>query len=199
MSQRRRLITALAAIPLLVVGSRIPLAGVNVQALARYMNGARGGLLGLYEMVFQGGLYRGAVLGLGIMPYLAARVYMRLWRAVNPKARDSKLKTRLVTVGLSLIQSLGVATFLQRVPGAVADPGPGFVTKTVLTLTAGSLVAMWFGEQLTERADADDEEELSALSERPEALPAPAGLALPASPPIHQRSSNDRESARTRR
>jgi preprotein translocase subunit SecY len=178
------------------MGSRIPLSGVNVQALARYMSGARGGLLGLYEMVFQGGLYRGAVLGLGIMPYLTARIYMRLWRAVDPKAEPSRRATRILTIALSVIQSLGVATFLQGAPGVVAAPGPGFITKTVLTLTGGSLVAMWFGEQITERGEADDEEEVSVPSERPEALPAPAALALPASPPIHQRSSSDRETAR---
>ena len=203
MTSQRRLLTFLAAIPLLIVGSRVTLPGVNVKALADFMGGApggRGGLLGLYELVFQGGLTRGAILGLGIMPYLSARIFMRLARAVIPGVEPSRLATRVLTVALSLIQSAGLATFLQSAPGVVAEPGPGFIAKTMLTLTAGSLVAMWFGEQLTEPLDSDlDDREVSALPERPEASPALIAPAPPASQPIHQRPSSGAETLRTPR
>lgn len=203
MTPQRRLLTFIAAIPLMVVGSRITLPGVNFRALADFMGaapGGRGGLLGLYEMVFQGGLTRGAILGLGIMPYLSARIFMRLARVVIPEANPSKFATRVLTVALSLIQSAGLATFFQGAPGVVADPGPGFVARTMLTLTAGSLVAMWFGEQLTEPVDSDlDDDEVSALPERLEASPALIAPAPPASPPVHQRPSTDAETLRTPR
>jgi hypothetical protein len=93
------------------------------------------------------------------MPYLTARIYMRLWRVVRPahrSARDERVRVRLLTGALAVIQSIGFATFLQRVPGAVANPGLGFLTTTVLTLTAGSLIAMWFGEKLTQHDDSDE-------------------------------------------
>ena len=153
MSSRRRFLTSASAIALIAVGSRITLPGVNSAAVTAFTGNSKGGLLGLYEMVFQGGLHRGAILGLGIMPYLSARIFMRLWRVVNPKAEPSRLRTRILTVTLSLIQATGFALALQRMPGAVAEPGLGFIAKTVLTLTAGSLIAMWFGEQLTESED----------------------------------------------
>jgi preprotein translocase subunit SecY len=200
MKLSRRLVAILSVIPLIVVGSRITLPGVNASALADFTRATgRGGLLGLYELVFQGGLYRGAVLGLGIMPYLTARLYLRLWRAVNPKAEASPQKARVLTFALSLIQSFGVATFLQRAPGVVAEPGAGFITKTVLTLTAGSLVAMWFGEQLTEPIEPEVDDTISALPERLEASPILIGPATPASPPTHPRPSIDAETLRTPR
>lgn len=156
MTSRHRLIAFIAAIPLIFVGSRVTLPGVSAAQLQSFTGGSRGGLLGLYELVFQGGLHRGAVLGLGIMPYLSARIFLRLWRAVRPDSRATKTKTRLLTVALSVIQSVGLAVALQRMPDVVANPGPGFVATTVLTLTAGALLAMWLGEQLLATEEPDD-------------------------------------------
>jgi preprotein translocase subunit SecY len=154
-SYRRRLVAFITAIPLIVVGSRITLPGVSVEGLAKFVGDSRGGLLGLYELVFQGGLHRGAVLSLGIMPYLSARVYLWLWRRVRHGPKASRTTTRALTIVLSVIQSLGIAALFQGMPGVVANPGPGFIATTVLTLTAGSLVAMWLGEQFTQSDEPD--------------------------------------------
>jgi preprotein translocase subunit SecY len=199
-TERRRLLALITAIPLMMVGSRITLPGVNATALQNFIGANRGGgLFGLYELISQGGLKRGAILALGIMPYLTARVYLRMWRAVNPKSDPTRVKTRLLTAVLSLIQSAGLATFLQRVPGVVAEPGPGFIAKTVVTLTAASLVVMWFGEHFTEPDDDDLADDLSALPERPEASPALIAPASPASQPVLPRPSSDAETLRTPR
>jgi len=157
LSLSKRVVAAIVAIPVIVVGSRVPLPGVNVQRFVEYWSSnGKPPLLSLYDMVFQGGLYHGAVLALGIMPYLSARLYLWLWRKVNPAARATRMKTRVLTGALAVLQSVGLATFLQRIPGVVANPGAGFIASTVLTLTAGSLVVMWLGEQLAARDDDDD-------------------------------------------
>jgi len=59
--------------------------------------------------------------------------------------------TRYLTLGLSSVQSLGIAFTLQRQPDFVLNPGIGFVLMTMLTLTTGSVFIMWLGEQITER------------------------------------------------
>jgi preprotein translocase subunit SecY len=65
--------------------------------------------------------------------------------------------TRYGTILLSVVQSLGIAIFLERqtnVAGGlplVYDPGWGFRLLTVLTLTTGTTFIMWLGEQITER------------------------------------------------
>src|SRR5690606_40424433 len=65
--------------------------------------------------------------------------------------------TRYLTLGLSAVQSLGIAVWLegntdlpQGLP-LVYDPGWGFRLGCVLTLTTGSMFIMWLGEQITER------------------------------------------------
>ena len=196
----RKALTWLGAIAFFEVGARIALFGVDTLALLRYFDQAgRPALVSLFAFITGGGLFRGGMLALGIMPYLTARIYMRLWRVVKPDADTSRFRTRLLTGALSVVQAVGFATFLQKVPGAVSDPGPGFIATTVLTLTATSLIMMWFGERLTESDEPADDEPLSDLPERPEASPALPAPERPASPPHPPRSSSDAETLRTRR
>jgi preprotein translocase subunit SecY len=151
----------------LYVGSHITLPGVNLSRLMDFWerNGG-GGLLGLYELMTSGGLQRGAVVALGIMPYLTARAYLWLSRFVVNDAdwTRSRKVTRYLTAALALAQSVGFAAFLRKIPGVVTSPG-SFMTTTILTLTAASLVTMWFGEKLTQDDDADEIDPPSALDE----------------------------------
>src|SRR5581483_5497647 len=59
--------------------------------------------------------------------------------------------TRYITLGLSAVQSLGIAVSLEKAGGFVLNPGIGFILMTVLTLTTGSGFIMWLGEQITDR------------------------------------------------
>jgi preprotein translocase subunit SecY len=65
--------------------------------------------------------------------------------------------TRYGTILLSVVQSLGIAIWLEnstQIAGGlplVYTPGWGFRLLTVLTLTTGSVLVMWLGEQITER------------------------------------------------
>jgi preprotein translocase subunit SecY len=65
--------------------------------------------------------------------------------------------TRYGTILLSVVQSLGIALFLERqtqIAGGlplVYSPGWGFRLMAVLTLTTGTAFIMWLGEQITER------------------------------------------------
>jgi preprotein translocase subunit SecY len=164
----RKTLTWLGAAAYLYVGSRVPLPGLDVERLMNYWreNAGGGGLLGLWELLNSGGLHRGGVLALGIMPYLSARVYLWLSRFVVGDARwtHSRKITRYLTAALALAQSVGFAAFLRKVPGAVTAPGT-FMTTTILTLTGASLIAMWFGEKLTEPDDPDELEHLDAESD----------------------------------
>src|SRR5262249_61865530 len=64
--------------------------------------------------------------------------------------------TRYGTVVLSGVQALGIAYGLEgmRSPGGVSIvpvPGWGFRILTMLTLTAGTALIMWLGEQISEK------------------------------------------------
>jgi len=60
--------------------------------------------------------------------------------------------TRYLTVGLAMMQSIGIATTLQSMEGGfVMNPGIGFILMTMISLTTGTAFIMWLGEQITER------------------------------------------------
>jgi preprotein translocase subunit SecY len=64
--------------------------------------------------------------------------------------------TRYGTILLSLVQSMGIAIGLEgmRSPAGVTivpEPGWGFRLLTMLTLTTGTALIMWLGEQISEK------------------------------------------------
>jgi preprotein translocase subunit SecY len=157
---------ALGGLLVLELGARTVMPAVNGQALANYFhNGGGTWLLAMYDRLGGGGLSRGGVFALGIMPYLSARIMMRLSRVMVPAVDEMshtpagriRLRgwTRVLTVGLSLVQSYGFARFAQSVPG-VAPPGAAFIVQTMAVLTVGAIVAMALSEQIS-RPDDDDE------------------------------------------
>ena len=145
------------------VGAHIATPGVNVQAMADFIEtAAQGTFLGLYDLFSGGGFSRATVFALGIMPYISASIVFQLAGPVFPviekMQRDEEGKkrltqwTRYLTVALCVAQAYGFALFAETaIPGAVADPGWTFRATTVLTLTTGGVFIMWLGEQITER------------------------------------------------
>ena len=145
-------------------GAHVTAPGVNVQALTDYFQsqqGRGGGLLGLYDLFVGGGLSRATVFALGIMPYISASIFVQIAGAVIPtvdkmqKDEEGRKKltqwTRLLTVALALVQAYGFALFTRSLPGAVDNPGFGFLLQMMLVLTTGAMFVMWLGEQITER------------------------------------------------
>jgi preprotein translocase subunit SecY len=173
----RKLPLALLALLVCEVGARVALPGVDARALGEYFRTAPGSLLALYDWIGGGGLSRGAVLALGVMPWLSATLLVRLARSLVPSLGAGRATltrwSRALTVGLALVQSYGFAHFAQSVPGAVAEPGAGFVVRTMLVLTLGAVLVMLLGERVTARDDddaADDAAERGALGDGGERL-----------------------------
>jgi preprotein translocase subunit SecY len=144
------------------IGAHIATPGVNVQALSDFIqNSAAKGFFGLYDTL-GGGLSRATVFALGIMPYISASIILQLAGGMVPSVakmqQDEEGRkqitqwTRYITVLISLAQAYTFGLFVeQQIPGAVANPGFGFLATTVLVLTTGSIFVMWLGEQITER------------------------------------------------
>ncbi len=145
------------------VGAHITAPGVNVEAMAQFLeSSAQGTLFGLYDLFSGGGFSRVAVFALGIMPYISASIVFQLAGPVFPiiekMQRDEEGKkrltqwTRYLTVVLCVFQAYGFALFAETgIPGAVAAPGLAFRLQTMMILTTGGVFVMWLGEQITER------------------------------------------------
>lgn len=163
-----------AAIPLPGVDAQ-----VLQEALSNRDKSDGAGAIGALINVFSGGgLMNCAIFALGIMPYISASIMMQLLTAVVPRlgklAREdggrSKINmyTRYVTIILSVVQGFLLAKSLDNPAGnimlssiagyiqennlvLVPDYGFWFVMVAVMVITAGTMLMMWLGEQITER------------------------------------------------
>ena len=182
----KRIPLALAGLGVLEIASRVAIPGLDPSGLQKLYDASPGGLLGLYNWIGGGALARGSLLAVGVMPFLSAKLFLwiaRKGKAVDAAAERRKLKaeTRWLTAALSLIQSYGLAIFLERLPGAVAQPGSGFVLQTMSILTISSLAAMMVIEQIappSDDLDDDDDDAPAELSEGPRAAVASPSMTI---------------------
>ncbi len=165
---RNRILFTFGMLAVYRIGIFVPTPGIDTQALGAFFDAqAKGGsLLGLIDMFTGGALSQFSVFALGIMPYISASIIFSLLTVVIPhlerlsKEGDAGRKkitqyTRYATVGLSIIQGMGIAFGLENMKSPIGDlvvptPGWGFRIMAVLTLTAGTAFLMWLGERISE-------------------------------------------------
>ena len=165
---RNRILFTFGMLAVYRIGIFVPTPGIDTQALGAFFEEqAKGGsLLGLIDMFTGGALSQFSVFALGIMPYISASIIIQLLTVVIPylerlsKEGDAGRKkitqyTRYGTVGLSIIQGMGIAFGLENMKSPIGDlvvpiPGWGFRIMAVITLTAGTAFLMWLGERISE-------------------------------------------------
>src|SRR6185436_13956558 len=165
---RNRVLFTLGMLAVYRIGHHITVPGVNLAALDELARQMQNNMFGLYDMFSGGNLSKVTIFALGIMPYISASIILQLltvvWPYLEKLSKEGELGrrkitqyTRYGTILLSVVQSLGIAIFLERqtnIAGGlplVYNPGLAFRLMTVLTLTTGSCFIMWLGEQITER------------------------------------------------
>ena len=165
---RNRVLFTLGLLAVFRLGGHIPTPGINAAALDELARQAANTMFGLYDMFSGGNLSKVTIFALGIMPYISASIILQLltvvWPYLEKLSKEGELGrrkitqyTRYGTILLSIVQSLGIAIFLERqtqIAGGlplVYSPGWGFRLMTMLTLTTGTCFIMWLGEQITER------------------------------------------------
>jgi preprotein translocase subunit SecY len=163
---KRRVIFTIALLCVYRLGGHIPTPGVNSEALVAAFASQSNSLFGLYDLFVGGSFAKATVFALGIMPYISASIILQLLGAVIPyfeklqkEGEEGRKKitqyTRVGTVFLSALQAIAFAKFLESMnaggASVVPNPGIGFQVMTMITQTAGTILIMWLGEQITER------------------------------------------------
>lgn len=163
---RRRILITLGFLLVYRLGSNVPIPGVDLPALQTLGDRTGGGAFTtMFNIISGGGVYSCALFSLGIMPYISASIIFSLLTKVVPSleavakegaAGQRKINqwTRLATVPLALVQSVILVANVYRDPtqlGVALLPGGfGIALGAILTLTAGTILLMWIGEQITE-------------------------------------------------
>ena len=160
------------AVARLIAWIRIP--GLDGNALHDYFNSHSqngGGMLGMYNTFAGGALEHCAIGTLGIMPYISATIIIQLLTAVWPQlsklAREEGGRAKIVQYGryLTVLLCFVQGAFFANGWGNPEKMFPGigrplildqdhiwwYYFQTVLIMTAGTMLLMWLGEQITER------------------------------------------------
>lgn len=156
---RRRLLFTAMILALYRLGSWIPAPGVDSEQIDQYFS-RTGGIFNLLNLFSGGALSQFSVFALGIMPYVTASIIVQLMTVVIPRLAELQKEgesgyakinqyTRYLTVFLAAAQALGYA-FLFKNQG-VLQANSGRMILIITTLTAGTILLMWMGEQITKR------------------------------------------------
>src|SRR5512142_67107 len=157
---RKRVLFTALILALYRMGSWIPAPGVNSEQIKNFFSGQGGTLLGFLNIFSGGALSQFSLFALGIMPYVTASIILQLLTVVVPKLEQLQKEgeagyakinqyTRYLTVVLAALQATGYAYLFERQNVLTASTG-NFVL-IVLTLTTGTVLLMWLGEQITKR------------------------------------------------
>ncbi len=166
---RRRITFTLFILAIYRIGVHVPVPGVDSSVIHQFFSSQGNSFFGVFNLFSGGALEKFSIFALGIMPYISSSIIIQLLTSVVPylealqKEGDQGRKklnqyTRYGTVVLAVIQGFGISTFLTssnfQGQSFVLSPLVGFVPfkmMTILTLTCGTCLIMWLGEQITER------------------------------------------------
>jgi preprotein translocase subunit SecY len=166
---RKKLAFTAAMLALYRAGAYIPAPAINTNALSEIAKNSSfgGGQILQFLNLFSGGsLQRFAIFALGIMPYITASIILQLLQVVVPSLEKLRKEgevgqqkitqyTRYLTVALAFGQSIGYVFLFRQFAGnlEIVKGGLTFANVFVIvtTLTAGTVLLMWFGELITQR------------------------------------------------
>ncbi|NOZ72955.1 MAG: preprotein translocase subunit SecY [Chloroflexi bacterium] len=162
---RRKILLTLGVLLLYRLMAQVPVPGVDRAALANIFNND---LANLFDLLSGGALSRFSVMALGVYPYITASIILQLLIPIIPQLEEiskdgdagrQKINqyTSYLTIPLALLQGYGQAALMSSGQlGAPVLPEFGFAVNPMLTITvvlsllAGSFIALWLGNIITE-------------------------------------------------
>ncbi len=161
------------------IGAYIPVPGINGEAAVHLFRSATGGGQNLFQLmdVFSGGAFaQMTIIALGVMPYISASIIMQLLVALIPSMQREMRENadvgrrklskyiRFLTVLLAFFQ----AGLFGKYAVQLNAGSPGIIVNELIdiqafgipwlfylivmgTMTAGTILLMWIGEQITEK------------------------------------------------
>jgi len=157
--RKKILVTALALI-VFRIAAHIPAAGIDRDSLSALFSGSP--LLSLLDVFSGGTLANFSIMALGLNPYINASIILQILGYVVPHLEELQKEgeygqekinqyTRFLTVPLAIMQSFGMYALLksQSIIGNLAALDLIFLC---LTMTAGTMLAVWLGDIITEYA-----------------------------------------------
>ncbi|HSX48777.1 MAG TPA: preprotein translocase subunit SecY [Candidatus Saccharimonadales bacterium] len=155
---RKKILITLIILVFFRLIAHIPVAGVDRKSLQALFAGSP--LLSILDVFSGGTLANFSIMALGLNPYINASIILQLLGYVIPSLEELQQEgeygqekinqyTRFLTVPLAAVQGIG-AYLLLHGRGILPNFGPLELIAFVLTIIAGTMIALWFGELITE-------------------------------------------------
>lgn len=155
---RRKLLITLLILIVFRLVAHIPAAGVDRNSLQSLFQGSP--LLSLLDVFSGGTLGNFSIMALGLGPYINASIIFQLLTFVVPALEELSKEgeygqekinryTRFLAVPLAALQAFAMYALLKS-QGILGTLSPVELVALVLTMTAGTVFAVWLGELLTE-------------------------------------------------
>lgn len=143
--------------------AHITVPGANIDGLRAIAN--RNALLEVFSLLTGGSTENFSIVLMGLSPYINASIIIQLLTVVIPKLEDISKEgeagrrkinsyTRWLTFPLAFLQSYGMIILLNsqsQIPIISDISDPSVILPIMLTISAGTLLLVWIGEQMTER------------------------------------------------
>ncbi len=166
---RRKIVFTLLILVVYRAAAHVPVPGVNSAALQGFLESGESGstIVQFLNLLSGGALANFSVMAMGVYPYITASIIMQLLTPLVPQLQElSKegeqgrnkinLYTYWMAVPLAFLSAYGQVIFIQSsVPGILTDFGfsvsPLGTIATLVTMVAGTMIAIWMGELITEQ------------------------------------------------
>jgi preprotein translocase subunit SecY len=165
---RKKILITLGLLGAYRIGFHVPIPGVNYAVLQRFTDQSAGGFaFGIMNALSGGAIGSSMLFTLGVMPYISASIIFSLLVKVVPQLEALSKEgqagqkiinryTRYATVPICIIQAMFLVFGMMGDAAAqgVIDPdlfaSAFYKMGVIVTLTTGTLIVMWIGEQITE-------------------------------------------------
>ncbi|MBO7508427.1 MAG: preprotein translocase subunit SecY, partial [Clostridia bacterium] len=160
---RIKILIVLGLLVLFRLGCWIPVPGISSEAFKTSVDNQT--FLSLLSGITGGALSNGAILALGVSPYITAQIVVQLlsmaipaWERLSKQGEEGRKKlnkyTKILTLILATAQAIGIVVSFSNA-GAINSGlfgGAEWLTGAVvvITLVAGAMFTMWLGEKITE-------------------------------------------------
>lgn len=167
---RNRILLTIGLLILYRLAAHVPVPGVDREAISRILQSqtGAGNLLGLFDLLSGGTVSNFSVLAMGVYPYITAQIILQLLVPIIPalkqRVEDDPAEGRkfmerwtyFLAIPMASLNAIGQIRLFQS-SGIQVLPNFGFTAAlalptatTLITMTAGTMFAIWLGELISE-------------------------------------------------
>jgi len=165
---RKKLLITLGILVIFRVAAVIPVPGVNTAALESFFQTNGAGFLGFLNLLSGGTVKNFSLMAMGVYPYITAQIILQLLVPIIPSLQKRMQEdqregrkwmekwTMYLTVPMAMLSAIGQINIFNSLSATPIIPFGWSQAMwvqsvtTVLTMTAGTMFAIWLGELISE-------------------------------------------------